>query len=219
MQRKACSTVFARWIPLTVAVALVAAACGSGAEGVQTPEGPTPPPSGSLVSIPNQGGNLEGHTPRGFAGMGTGLFVGGNLNPSFPDGDGVQAFLTFDLPVEVGTRTKAILTSSSLSERGSPFDDLGVLRAEPVSYESFGPPLFDLEADGPSTGCERTGASVVECDVSDAVVAAISAGSSRVQLRLKFDTPGDGDGQQDLALFFLTDSNTNEPGIFTLELS
>lgn len=29
--------------------------------------------------------------------MGTGLFAGDNLNPGFPNGDGVQIFLTFDL--------------------------------------------------------------------------------------------------------------------------
>ena len=49
------------------------------------------------VVVPNQGGNMEGHTPRGFRGMGTGLFTGDNLNPRFPEGDGVQIFLTFDL--------------------------------------------------------------------------------------------------------------------------
>ena len=59
-------------------------------------------PSTGDASLPlvvtNQGGSLEGHTPRGFAGTGTGLFAGDNLNPAFPEGDGVQFLLTFELP-------------------------------------------------------------------------------------------------------------------------
>ena len=50
-----------------------------------------------VILLQNQGGSMEGHTPRGFRGMGTGLFAGDNLNQRFPDGDGVQLFLTFDL--------------------------------------------------------------------------------------------------------------------------
>ena len=55
--------------------------------------------------------------------------------------------------------------------------------------------------------------------MTEAVSNAITSGESRVQFRLKFDVAGDSDGAQDLALFFLTDSNTNEPGIFLLEIS
>ena len=103
--------------------------------------------------------------------------------------------------------------------QGSPFEDLGDLRAEPVRYEEFSPELFDLAADGEASTCTRVGDSRIECDVTETVSAALAAGESRVQFRLKFDVVGDGDGAQDLALFFLTDSNTNEPGIFLLELS
>ena len=49
------------------------------------------------VTLKNHGGATEGHTPRGFSGMGTGLFAGDNLNRNFPEGDGVQIFLSFDL--------------------------------------------------------------------------------------------------------------------------
>ena len=48
---------------------------------------------------------------------------------------------------------------------------------------------------------------------------AIGGGAERAQFRLRFDRVADDDGEPDLALFFLTDSNTNEPGIFQLELS
>ena len=40
-----------------------------------------------------------------------------------------------------------------------------------------------------------------------------------VQFRLRFDRAGDGDGSPDLAMFFITNSNTNEPGIFELEIT
>lgn len=36
-----------------------------------------------------------------LVGMGTGLFAGDDLNPGFPPGDGVQIFLTFELPEEL----------------------------------------------------------------------------------------------------------------------
>jgi hypothetical protein len=79
-------------------LALLAAACGS-SDG--TP--PPPPTPGALgggsqsVVLLNQGDASEGHTPRGFRGAGTGLFVGDNLNSQFPDGDGVQLYVWFDL--------------------------------------------------------------------------------------------------------------------------
>jgi hypothetical protein len=169
--------------------------------------------------VENQGGSLEGHTPRGFAGMGVGLFAGDNLNSGFPDGDGVQIWLTFDLPVGIDAPTSALLVSDVLSVEGSPFEDLGNLNAEPVLYEQFSASLFDLEAIGEPSICKRVGESQLECDVTDVVGSAVSAGQSRVQFRLKFDVIADGDGAQDLALFFITDSNTNEAGIFSLELS
>jgi hypothetical protein len=59
----------------------------------------------------------------------------------------------------------------------------------------------------------------IECDVTDAVERAVALGEDRVQFRLRFETAGDDDGEADLAMFFVTDSNTNEPGIFTLDLS
>jgi len=170
------------------------------------------------TSVGNNGGAIEGHTPRGFAGSGTGLFLGDNLNSGFPDGDGLQLFLTFDVPSGTPTPESAVLRSDLMSVSGSPFEDLGELTIEPVEYESFGPPLFDLEAAGPAAVCSRTGDSSLECDVTSTVIGALDAGATRLQFRMKFDTPGDNDGAQDLLLFFRTDSNTNEPGIFTLDL-
>jgi hypothetical protein len=177
--------------------------------------------SGSQVpiSIENNGGSLEGHTPRGFAGMGSGLFAGDNLHPGFPNDDGVQSWLTFALPAGLDTPISAVLSTGSLVEQGSPFKDLGSLTVEPVQYREFSADLFDLDAEGDASVCERLGGGRMECDVTESLVAAIAAGQQRVQFRLKFDRIGDGDGSQDLALFFLTDSNTNEPGIFHLELS
>jgi len=168
--------------------------------------------------IPNVGGSMEGHTPRGFAGMGTGLFAGDNLNPGFPDGDGVQLFLTFDLPPGLTAPASAVIATDAMQTSGTPFEDLGALRAEPVSYDTFGPDLFDLAGDGDPVGCERVGDSGLTCDVTTSVVAAVANGAHRAQFRLKFDLAGDSDGTQDLAMFFRSDANTAESGIFTLTI-
>lgn len=162
---------------------------------------------------------MEGHTPRGFAGSGLGLFAGDNLNPGFPDGEGVQIWLTFDLPDGIATPTRAVLRSEVLFTSGDPFATLGGLSAAPVTYDAFGPELFDLEPDGAASTCERVGETALACDVTATIAEVVEGGAATAQFRLRFDEAGDGDGQQDLALFFLTDSNTNDPGIFTLELS
>lgn len=76
---------------------------------------PLPAADGTII-LENQGGNMEGHTPRGFQGMGTGLFTGDNLNPNFPEGDGVQLFLTFDLSgLPAGEVASARGTTNKLS--------------------------------------------------------------------------------------------------------
>ena len=204
---------FAKW---SLALCLVASACGS--DSATTPDVSVAPP---VIDEPlsNEGGSMEGHTPRGFAGSGIGLFVGDDLNPGFPDDDGVQLWLSFALPAGGAAPSRAVLSSDVMTVAGSPFEDLGTLLAEPVTYDEFGPELFDLVADGPAVGCRRVGAKRLECDVTDAVSAALVSGSPNAQFRLRFERVADGDSNQDLALFFLTDSNTNEPGIFHLDLS
>ena len=81
---------------LLVSIALVASACS----GASTPASTAIEPADGHV-IPNEGGANEGHTPTAFGGMGTGLFAGDNLNPSFPEGVGVQLYLTFALPTDI----------------------------------------------------------------------------------------------------------------------
>jgi hypothetical protein len=200
-----------------LALVLVFAACSSATAPVTTAPILTPDPTGSNILF-NQGGSLEGHTPRGFAGMGTGLFAGDNLNPNFPDGDGVQIYLTFE-DGSLASVSSAVLSSDALAVRGAPFEDLGTLSAEPVRYDVFGPSLFDLDATGPAVACMRTEPSGIACDVTTSVQSALDAGETRFQFRLKFDQAGDGDGRADLAMFFVTESNTNQPGIFTLTLT
>ncbi|MEA2001113.1 MAG: hypothetical protein U9N84_04395 [Actinomycetota bacterium] len=200
---------------LIVTLVLVAAACGSpdtSAESTATVRGDGP------VTIPNQGGTSEGHTPTGFPGSGTGLFAGDNLNPSFPEGVGVQTFLTFALPADL-TIGSATLTSDALHTTGSPFDDLGPLLAEPVVYTKFGPELFDLPSSGQPIRCEVTADTIIECDVTAAVQDAVDGGVTSVQFRLRFERPADNDGNPDLALFYRSDSNTNEPALFNLTIN
>lgn len=197
------------------AIVLVGAACTS---TQQTSDTTDAPPSGSEISIPNEGGENEGHTPIGFPGMGTGLFAGDNLNSRFPEGDGVQMFLTFPLP-ETSNTASATLSSDVLKTRGTPFDDLGVLVAERVEYDEFGPHLFALASSGDASPCAIIGGTAVTCDVTGAVQSAADEGASSIQFRLRFERIADNDGQADLAMFYRSDSNTNEPGLFTLVIS
>lgn len=205
-----------------VVLAVLISACESSSPATIADEASVDDTPGSEAvpfPIQNQGGSMEGHTPRGFAGSGTGLFAGDNLNPRFPNGDGVQIWLTFDIAGETPTPGRAVLRSQVLAVRGTPFVDLGALQAEPVSYDSFNPELFDLPPIGAAVTCDRVGDDGIECDVTAAVARAVDAGEDRAQFRLKFETAGDNDGTADLAMFFLTDSNTNERGIFRLELT
>ena len=172
------------------------------------------------ISIPNDGtSQWEGHTPRGFAGTGTGLFVGDNLNPNFPDGEGLQILLTFALPEGVATPSSATLSSSVLQTSGDVFEALGEIEAAPVSYEQFGPELFNIAPSGDLVTCERPSDTELSCDVTAAAQSAVESGTDRVQIRLTLEELADNDGQQDLALFNNGDSNTNEAGLFTLQLS
>jgi hypothetical protein len=177
--------------------------------------------SGGRVAIPNEGGQQEGHTPRGFEGFGTGLFAGDNLNPGFPDGDGVQLFLTFSLD-EVPTAgvRSATLSTEFASETGTPYVDLGELAAAEVLYDEFGPQLWNLSPveDGAACVFATSADGPFTCDLTSAVERSLADGHPYVQFRLRFERVADGDGQADLAAFFITNSNTNEPGIFTLTL-
>jgi len=201
-----------RPLVLAVGIATIAAACSIALAPTTTAPSPQP---GTVTVIMNQGGTSEGHTPTDFPGTGPGLFVGDNLNPSFPDGVGVQTYLEFALPPDTSSAT-AVLRSDKLMTSGTPFEDLGILVAELVVYDSFGPDLFDLAATSPAVPCLVIGGSTLECDVGPAVQSAIAAGQSTVQFRLRFEIPGDNDGVQDLAMFYETDSNTNEAGLFEL---
>lgn len=185
--------------------------------------------SSGVIIINNQGGSMEGHTPRGFQGMGTGLFAGDNLNPGFPNNDGVQFFLTFDLGsipsgASVTTRTgfriaSAILRSKSVHPQGSPFEDLGALKAEVVSYDAFSSALWNRQSDGPACTFTVSSDGSVSCTVTDVIQQALDNKLRSLQFRIRFEKASDGDGNPDLALFYTTDSNKNEPGVFQLEVT
>jgi hypothetical protein len=211
----AVSTQRMRWRLALVSISLVAAACTSTQDAENPSRGQSPT---AETSIPNEGSENEGHTPVGFPGMGTGLFAGDNLNSRFPDGDGVQTFLTFALPEGLAA-TSATLRSNVLETRGTPFSDLGALMAERVKYDEFGPHLFDLPSSGDPSVCTVIGGTAIACDVTRAVQAAADEGVTSVQFRIRFEQVADKDGQADLAMFYRTDSNTNEEGLFTLVIN
>ena len=57
------------------------------------------------------------------------------------------------------------------------------------------------------------------CDLADAVRSSLNDSYPFAQFRLRLDRAGDNDGIQDLVAFFIADSNTNQPGIFELEVT
>lgn len=215
-----------KFVSLAMAVALVAAACGSAATTADAPASESGEPeaeasaSSGAVSIDNDGTTaLEGHTPRGFAGSGVGLFAGDNLNPNFPNGEGIQILLHFELPDGTTAPSQAVLRSDVLSTRGDALEALGPLRAARVEYDAFGPELFNIEPVSDFVVCELPTDTSLSCDVTDAAAAAVDAGRSSIQIQLTLEQLSDSDGEQDLVLFNNGDSNLNEPGLFTLELS
>ncbi|MDA1258962.1 MAG: hypothetical protein O3C10_14140 [Chloroflexi bacterium] len=233
---------FRRLILFMAPLVALATACSSGTDdpdAAQIPESALPTPRSAPVAtsvpslegaltfvIPNIGSNAtEGHTPRGFRGSGTGLFAGDNLNSSFPDGDGVQIFLSFSLAGDLtaapgGLVKSAVLRSGAFTARGSPFQDLGALNAAEMRWDNFSPDLWNAQsADGAASCVFSTSADgPFECDLGPAVQRALDDGYPFAQFRLRFDRASDGDRAADLAMFFLTNSNTNEPGIFELKV-
>lgn len=177
-----------------------------------------------IIKLRNQGGDLEGHTPRGFEGQGAGLFVGDNLNQNFPNGDGIQTFLTFDLSeVPQGEIIAATLRApkQNILIKGSPFEDLGNLNLEEIRFSRFSSILWNLNPFENSAPCIFATSELgpFECDVSSAIKNSRKDGYDYSQFRLSFDRAGDFDDEQDMALFFITTSNINQPGIFELELT
>ncbi len=174
------------------------------------------------VVLSNQGGTLEGHTPRGFRGMGTGLFVGDNLNPRFPNGDGVQLFLTFDLSeVPAGQVLSAVLRSDNAHVQGTPFLDLGAVNAEEFRYDRFSSAVWNLAPLPNGASCVFAGqvGGPFGCDLTSALQRSLDDAYPFAQFRLRFDRAGDGDGIPDMVMFFIVNSNTNQPRIFELEIT
>lgn len=193
------------------------------ASGCAASPSPDPEPVAPETFVVENDGteDLEGHTPRGFQGQGTGLFVGDNLNAGFPQGDGVQVFLSFDLEdVPDGEVVSAELRAADVSTTGAPFSDLGALIAERVVFDAFSSALWDLAPES-GDGCVLAEAAddPFVCDITEAAQDALDAGEPYLQLRLRLDQAGDSDGQQDLVVFNPSDSNENEPGLLEIELS
>ena len=179
--------------------------CGLSPNNISNPDG----------IIFNQGGNMEGHTPRGFQGSGTGLFTGDNLNPNFPNDDGLQIFLSFDIS-SLNNVNSALLSTKNVQFSGTPFDTLGNLILEQISYDSFSSKLYNHPVESFSCTFSSSAQGPFQCDITEAVQNSI--GESFVQFRLRMEKASDLNSQQDLVMFFTSDSNTNEPGIFEIEI-
>lgn len=172
------------------------------------------------ILISNEGGNMEGHTPRGFSGSGTGLFAGDNLNQNFPNTDGVQLFLSFPLEEVKEERIRsAVLFSDNLHIRGNPFENLGSLLVKDTTYETFSSKVWNNEAGDIVCEIEQQADSFVSCDITDHLEYVLLDGREFLQFIVHFEKITDGDGEPDLALFYKSDSNTNEKGLFMLRVN
>jgi len=103
---------------------------------------------------------------------------------------------------------------------------LGILRLEEVRYDNFSADLWNLETTGFNCLFSQFVANETEsilgpfeCDVAPVVQRSLDNGYQYAQFRISFDRSGDEDGEQDIVFFYITDSNTNEPGIFELVVS
>lgn len=200
-----------------------------GCNGEETPEEPV----SSSFSFDNTGNaSREGHTPRGFQGQGDGIFTGDNLNGGFPEGDGVQLFISFNLARDVdgGSLRDSTTTTVESAElaaaveptiEGSPFADLGDLLAEEVIHDGFSSELWDLEPPANAGSCVfATGPrQPFACDFTDAVQNALDDGRRFLDVRMRFETAGDSDGMQDMVFFFISDVNATDAGLFTLDVT
>ncbi len=164
---------------------------------------------------------MGGHTPRGFRGQGGGIFVGDNLNSRFPNGDGVQAFISFDISQHHGRDMQtAVLSTNFLNVHGTPFKDLGAIIFEWVQFSKFSSTLWNIPADA-AAGCSLIVAlpdRYAECDLTKPVQDALAEKATFLQFRLRFEAASDSDGQQDLALFNRGLVNVNEGGVLALTL-
>jgi len=177
-----------------------------------------------VVTIENQGGNFEGNLPWTTDGAGPGLFAGDNLSSEFPNDEGLAIYLAFSLAevaeIDAGLAiVRATLTSTALQVAGTPFEDLGALSAAPVDYEVFPPTIEEREPTLEPVACEANiDQATLTCDVTAALTAAAESGDDQINLTLKFAEASDGDGEPDIAVFFFTDPNTNDRGIFSLAI-
>ena len=181
-----------------------------------------PTKSGEQISITlfNQGGNMEGHTPRGFQGSGTGLFAGDNLNPSFPNDDGVQIFLSFNLnAIPKGKITSATLRSDDSHIKGTPFQDLGALNVEEIRYQAFYAAVWSLKAKNNTCVFATSPDGPFSCDVTEVLQNSQTDSYPFAQFRILFEKISDNDNSPDMVEFYKTNVNINTPGIFKLDLT
>ena len=115
----------------------------------------------------------------------------------------------------------AELRSDNVRVSGTPFEDLGNLTVEEIRYDAFSRALWNADpvSDGASCTLATSASGPFACDLAELVQNSIDDGYDLAQMRLRLDAAGDGDGSADLVMFYITNSNTNEPGISELEVT
>jgi hypothetical protein len=137
----------------------------------------------------------------------------------------LHAFATFDLyQADDGTDFGAVsgwvvddarLRSTRHDVTGDPLADLGDLLVDRVTYAELAP-MADIVVQGPAC---TTGAFPLDCDVTDAVRAALAVGSTTMSLRLRFDRDTDNDGTADHVAFSVSDPDTVQAGALVIDVS
>jgi hypothetical protein len=170
--------------------------------------------------IENRGEDFEGHSPIGFSGSGSGILLGDNLNEIFPNKDGIQSFLNFDLTKLKGEKIKsAVLYSEFAQIEGEPFESLGNVLVDEVSYGEFSSKVWNTESFGNVCVVNVLEDGIFTCDITEHIDRFLREGKETAQFRLRFEKVSDEDNQKDLLLFYKTDLNKNEKGIFKIRVN
>ena len=98
---------------------------------------------------------------------------------------------------------------------------MGTLRAEEIGYSKFSSALWNLEAHASGAGCEFaiSPSGLFQCGLAETVQRSLNDPYPLAPFRLLQDRAGDGDGVPDMVAFLISNSNTNQTGIFELEVT
>ena len=95
------------------------------------------------------------------------------------------------------------------------------MRSEEIRYSKFYSALRNLETLSDGAVCEFATSpnGPFQCSLDETVQRSLDDSYPLAQFRLLMHRAGDADGIPDMVDFFVSNSNTNQPGIFELEVT